>query len=229
MIEFVAANLPLVLAAVGLVLIALEALSPGAHLMVIGVALFGAGLAGLATSLLLGATLGPIFLAAIALVVGMGAAYVYRDLDFYGGSGSQQTTDRRDLAGTIGYATETITPRSGEVKLEGGGFNPYYSARTSSGEIPEGEDVIVVDPGGGNVVTVEPLGAIDDDEIDRALARDRAEAERDGGDREGSAAGPPAEGDAAGPTETVDPPRDADRSSDEGDDVTERARDTERA
>jgi len=33
--------------------------------------------------------------------------------------------------------------------------------------------VIVVDPGGGNVVTVDSFEHLDEDEIDRALARDR--------------------------------------------------------
>jgi hypothetical protein len=41
------------------------------------------------------------------------------------------------------------------------------------GTIEEGEEVMVVDPGGGNVVTVESMGYVEDD-IDRELAADRA-------------------------------------------------------
>jgi hypothetical protein len=64
------------------------------------------------------------------------------------------------------------------VKLDSGGFNPFYSARSVDGEIPEGAEVIVVDPGGGNVVTVESLdGGFDD--IDRELARERRRREAD--------------------------------------------------
>jgi hypothetical protein len=40
------------------------------------------------------------------------------------------------------------------------------------GEIPEGTEVMVVDPGGGNVITVEPVDAVEDS-IDRQLRRDR--------------------------------------------------------
>ena len=66
-----------------------------------------------------------------------------------------------------------MTPTGGEVKLAGGGFSPHYSARSMEGTIDEGEEVMVVDPGGGNVVTVESMGYVEDD-IDRELAADRA-------------------------------------------------------
>ncbi|AGB36476.1 membrane protease regulator [Natronococcus occultus] len=168
MIEVLFENVPLVLLATGLVLMGLEALSPGAHLIVIGVALAGAGLLGL----LLPLPGGLFVLAALTLVIGIAATYVYREFDFYGGKGTQQTSDSSSLAGTTGYATETITNRGGEVKLDEGGFAPYYSARTASGSIEEGEEIIVLDPGGGNVLTVESLDALGEDEIDRALARE---------------------------------------------------------
>ncbi|RKD95296.1 NfeD family protein [Halopiger aswanensis] len=170
MLDALLGNVPLLLLSVGLVLMLLEALSPGAHLIVIGVALVGAGLIGMLVPL----TLSPIVLAALTLVIGLAAAYVYREFDFYGGKGTAQTTDSDSLAGATGYATERITTRDGEVKLDEGGFAPYYSARTSSGTIEEGEEIIVIDPGGGNVLTVESLGAIGEDEIDRALAKDAA-------------------------------------------------------
>ena len=183
MIEVLFENMPLVLLATGLVLMGLEALSPGAHLIVIGIALVGAGLVGMlfppAANLLV--------LAGLTLAIGLVATYVYREFDFYGGKGTPQTSDSESLAGTTGYVTKTVTNRGGEVKLEQGGFAPYYSARTSSGTIEEGEEIIVLDPGGGNVLTVESLGSIGEDEIDRALARDSSNAEEPTVDETGSA------------------------------------------
>jgi F0F1-type ATP synthase epsilon subunit len=43
------------------------------------------------------------------------------------------------------------------------------------GEIEAGTEVMVIDPGGGNVVTVAPVAEYED-EIDRELARGRREA-----------------------------------------------------
>ncbi|WP_254763054.1 NfeD family protein [Natrinema marinum] len=184
MVESLVGNAPLLLLVVGLVLMVLEALSPGAHLIVIGIALVGAGLVGL----LFPPAASPFVLAALTLAIGLAAAYVYREFDFYGGKGTARTTDSDSLAGTTGYVTETVTTRSGEVKLDEGGFAPYYSARTTDGTIEEGKEIIVLDPGGGNVLTVESLDSIGEDDIDRALARERAAAESrdreaaDGGD-----------------------------------------------
>lgn len=175
MVDALVANVPLVLLAVGLVLMILEALSPGAHLIVLGVALAGAGLVGLLVP-----PMGNVLvLAGLTLVIGAAAAYVYREFDFYGGKGTAQTTDSDSLAGSTGYVTETVTTRSGQVKLDDGGFAPHYSARTTAGEIDVGEEIIVIDPGGGNVLTVEALGSVEADEIDRALARAAAESEEE--------------------------------------------------
>lgn len=184
MVESLVGNVPLLLLVAGLVLMVLEALSPGAHLIVIGIALVGAGLVGV----LFQPAASPLVLAGLTLVIGLAAAYVYREFDFYGGKGTAQTTDSDSLAGTTGYVTETVTNRSGEVKLDEGGFAPYYSARSTEGTIEEGEEIIVLDPGGGNVLTVESFDSIGEDEIDRALARERAASESrereaaDGGD-----------------------------------------------
>lgn len=170
MLETLASNAALVLLATGLVLMVLEAISPGAYVIVIGVALAGAGLIGV-----LAGGLGIFVLAALTLVIGIAATWVYREFDFYGGKGRAQTSNSSSLAGATGYATETVTQRAGEVKLDRGGFAPYYSARTRSGRIEEGSEIIVLDPGGGNVLTVETLESIESDEIDRALARGRDE------------------------------------------------------
>ncbi|QZP37326.1 NfeD family protein [Halobaculum magnesiiphilum] len=166
-------TLPLVLIAAGLVLSIAEALAPGAHFVVIGVALLAAGLVGLA----LGPLAGPFVLGLLVLVFGALAFYGYHEFDLYGGKGQAQTSDSRSLRGSTARVTETVTPTGGEVKLDEGGFNPYYSARSVDGEIAEGTEVLVVDPGGGNVLTVESLaGGVDD--IDRELAKGRREAER---------------------------------------------------
>jgi membrane protein implicated in regulation of membrane protease activity len=171
--------LSLVLLLSGTGLIVAEALAPGAHFIVLGVALLVAGLVGVLLPPGLGA-LSVFILAAVVLLAGALSLYAYREFDFYGGRGSGQTSDSEALRGKSGRVTERVTTSEGEVKLEQGGFNPYYRARTTSGAIEEGEEIIVVDPGGGNVVTVESLSAVDDP-IDRELARERRRSE---GDRE---------------------------------------------
>lgn len=163
-------SLLLVVAGIGLAIA--EALAPGAHFIVLGVALLLAGLVGLAIPLLGG----PLALAALVLLFGGAALYGYRELDLYGGKGTASTADSESLRGKTGRVTERVTETGGQVKLDRGGFNPYYSARTIDGEIAEEAEVIVTDPGGGNVVTVESLESIEDD-IDRELARERAEQE----------------------------------------------------
>jgi membrane protein implicated in regulation of membrane protease activity len=179
-------TLPLLLLTAGLLLAMAEALAPGANFIVVGIALIGAGLGGLLLSTVGVAFGGLVFaMALLTVVVGAAAFYGYHEFDLYGGKGQAQTSDSDSLKGKTGTVSETVTPRGGQVKLEGGGFNPYYSARSIEGTIEEGEEVMVVDPGGGNVVTVESMTYVEDD-IDRELAADRArkeaEANADGGD-----------------------------------------------
>ncbi|OYR40150.1 protease [Halorubrum sp. Ib24] len=178
-------TLPLLLLTAGLLLSMAEALAPGANFIVVGIALIGAGLGGLLlTSLgIAGAGL-TLVMALLTLLFGAAAFYGYHEFDLYGGKGQQQTSDSDSLKGKTGTVTEVVTTSGGEVKLSGGGFNPYYSARSIEGTIEEGEEVMVVDPGGGNVVTVESMGYVEDD-IDKELAADRARkeaAEAAGGD-----------------------------------------------
>lgn len=45
------------------------------------------------------------------------------------------------------------------IELEHGGLGPSDTPRAISGVVEEGEEVIVVEPGGDNVVTVESLAA----------------------------------------------------------------------
>jgi membrane protein implicated in regulation of membrane protease activity len=176
--DFVASNLPLVLVLVGAGLVIAEAFAPGAHFFVVGVALFAAGLVGLALPASLGA-LSLIVMAGTVLLSAGVTLYVYREFDIYAGPGEGRTSDSGSLRGQIGRVTEEVTPTDGEVKLDSGGFNPYYQARSIDGTIPEGEEIVVIDPGGGNVVTVESFADATDD-IDRELARGRSqEAERE--------------------------------------------------
>lgn len=172
MVEVFGTSLSLVLAIAGAALVVAEALAPGAHFIVLGVALLLAGLVGLALGSVVPPTLLPLVLAGAVLGIGAATFYVYREFDFYGGKGTDQTRDSSSLRGATGRVTERVSPTGGEVKLEGGGFNPHFRARTVDGEIPEGMEVMVTDPGGGNVVTVESLSAVEDD-IDRELARGR--------------------------------------------------------
>lgn len=174
-----AVDLPLLLVLAGTVLMILEAMAPGANFIVLGVALFLAGLIGM-TFGPLGA---PLALAGMVLLFGAAAFWVYNQVDFYG-SEAGRTKDSDSLKGEQGRVTETVTPTDGEIKLDGGGFNPYYQARSMEGTIEEGEEVMVVDPGGGNVVTVEPVDMLGADGIDRALERDRQQKARDVSERD---------------------------------------------
>jgi membrane protein implicated in regulation of membrane protease activity len=164
--------LPLLLIMAGLGLSIMEALAPGAHLIIVGIALLAAGLVGL----FLPALASPFLLGLLVLVFGALAFYVYREFDFYGGKGTAQTSDSDALKGKTGRVTERVTRSEGQIKIDGGGFNPYYAARSYHGEIPEGTEVMVVDPGGGNVVMVESFEVVED-EIDRELAEGRRERE----------------------------------------------------
>lgn len=177
MSSHLALSLPLLLLVAGAGIAVLEAVAPGAHFIVLGTALFVAGLIGF----LVPALSGPLALAALVLVVGGATLYGYRELDLYTGSGSGRTRDSDSLRGQTGRVTETVTETEGQIKLDGGGFNPFYEARSVAGTIEEGQEVVVVDPGGGNVVTVESLeGAMDD--IDRALAEGQGASEPADGD-----------------------------------------------
>ncbi|MFB6205828.1 MAG: NfeD family protein [Haloglomus sp.] len=181
--ELFGLSLSLILLLAGAGLIVLEALAPGAHFIVVGVALLAAGLVGT----LLGGVLGPLtplLLTVVLLVAGAGSLYAYRNLGIYGREDSGRTSDSTSLQGKTARVTERVTPDGGEVKLaEGGGFNPYYRARSVDGVIEEGEEVLVVDPGGGNVLTVESVSGLgSEDPIDRELAREQAHKERERGE-----------------------------------------------
>jgi len=159
-----------VLFLVGAGLIVAEAFAPGTHFFVLGVALLVAGLVGFLVPPGLG-LLAPLILAAGVLLTTAVTLWGYRQIDF-SSPGRGQSLSSTSLQGQFGTVTERVTGSAGQVKLEDGGFNPYYEARSASGTIEPGTEVLVVDPGGGNVLTVEAAATADDD-IDRALERDR--------------------------------------------------------
>lgn len=165
MVDVFGESLSFLLVVAGVSLCVLEAFAPGAHFIVVGVALLVAGLLGLAFP-----ALGtPIVLGVLVLGVGGIALYIYRTYDFYQGTDRGQTRDANDLLGAEARVIETVTPDGGRVKLTGrGGFDPTYSARSIEGTIEEGERVVVVDPRGGNVLRVAAADQADD--IDRELA-----------------------------------------------------------
>lgn len=177
MVDILGLPLSLVLLLVGAGLMVAEAMAPGAHFIVVGAALTAAGLVGLLLSPILG-PLTPFVLALVVLVAGGATLGVYRKIGVGKGGEGSKTSDSDSLRGQTGRVTERITAEGGEVKLDDGGFNPYYRARSMDGEIAEGEEVIVLDPGGGNVVTVASANA-SEDEIDRELRRARERAERE--------------------------------------------------
>ncbi|WP_435098093.1 NfeD family protein [Halarchaeum sp. P4] len=169
-------SLPLLLVIAGTALCIAEAFAPGAHFVVIGVALLVAGLAGV----LFPAVVTPLVLAVLVFAVGAVALWGYRNLELYEGTGRGKTEGSTSLRGERGVVTERVTDSAGQIRLQdGGGFDPTYAARTIAGAnaIAEGTEVVVVDPGGGNVLTVAEVDGQDD--IDRELAKERERRERE--------------------------------------------------
>ncbi|GGM67923.1 membrane protein implicated in regulation of membrane protease activity [Halarchaeum rubridurum] len=164
------ASLSLVLVVAGVALCIAEAFAPGAHFVVIGVALLAAGLAGV----LLPGVVTPVVLAVLVFAVGALALWGYRRFEFYEGTGRGKTEGSTSLRGARGVVTERVTGSTGQIRLrDAGGFDPTYAARTIDGAdaIEDGVEVLVVDPGGGNVLTVAEADGVDD--IDRELAAGR--------------------------------------------------------
>ncbi len=141
---------------VGALLVINEAFVPGANSMVFGIGLLVSGLIGMATGIgMHGADHDVFLLSLIALVVGGGFYFVYRRMLARPTDQEHTTSDSQDLRGKNATVIETVTPESGRVRLRGVGSNPEFQARTEHGEIPQGEKVTVIDPGGGSVLIVE--------------------------------------------------------------------------
>jgi len=121
-------DLSLGFAAVGLILLMGEALIPGGTFMVVGVGLLAAGVTGLLfeiNSLL--------FLTLLTGVYGTVAFAGFKQYDFFGERGDQ-TSGADTLRGKIGVVKETVTADEGRIKLKSGGFDPFYIARSHTGE-----------------------------------------------------------------------------------------------
>ncbi|MFT4946657.1 MAG: hypothetical protein ACI8TL_000893 [Natronomonas sp.] len=173
-LESLMGNIALLMLVAGAGLIIAEAFAPGAHFFVAGTGILAAGIVGVLLPSVIPAPITLTIMAITVLVTSVGTLYAYRELDLYGGKGKGKTSDSDSLRGKSGRVTERVTPTDGQVKLDKGGFNPYYEARSFDDELSEGTEIIVVDPGGGNVLTVESVDNVKD-EIDRELER---EAER---------------------------------------------------
>lgn len=169
-------NLSLGFAVVGLVLIVGEAFIPGAGFVVLGTGVLAAGV----TGLLFGVnSLLP--LTVLTAVYGAVAFAGFKKIDVFGERG-EQTSGADTLRGDIGVVKETVTADDGRVKLKSGGFDPFYLARSYTGEpIPEGTRVRVVDPRGGNVLEVEP---VPEDETNADDAPEETETEEREGESE---------------------------------------------
>lgn len=145
-------ELSLIFAFVGLFLLMGEALVPGGTLMVLGVGVMSAGI----TGQLFGFD-GLLPLTVLTGAYGAAAFAGFKYFDFYGERG-EQTSGADSLRGETGVVKRKVTSQDGEVKLDSGGFDPSFVARSATGDdIPEGTRVRVVDPGGGNVLKVEPV------------------------------------------------------------------------
>ncbi len=159
--------IPVLLTLAGTILVTSEALMPGAYLIVLGGALFCAGVTGLLVPFLSGA----FGLSVLVLGYGLLSFVLYREFSVLSGP-SEKTKSSDSLMGEVGVVSKRVDRNTGQVKLDIG-FNPHYQARSlKGGEIPEGTEVIVVDPGGGNVLKVKPVEQLQSvrnaDEIDES-------------------------------------------------------------
>ena len=144
-------SLALLLLLAGIGLSAAEAIIPGSHFIVLGVALISAGILGI----LITPLNNPFALSLMLVIFGGIALYLFRTLDIYGGKGLFRTEDVDSLTGKTGYVVESVTSRGGKVNLYHGGFDPLYSARSNGEEMAAGTKIIVMEPGGGNLLVVE--------------------------------------------------------------------------
>lgn len=171
-VESIVSNINVFIAAIGLVILSMETIIPGGQFMIPGVSLTLSGL----TGVLFG--LNPLALSIFVVVYGAIAFLGYKKLDIYGGSGQEQTTDASSLEGKTGYVIDTVTKTDGRVKLDNGGFSSTFSARSELDTvIEEGKEVVVTNPGGGNVVTVVEKST-DVEDIDRELSKSTAHTEQ---------------------------------------------------
>lgn len=146
--------IPVALALIGFTFLCLETLIGDGTLFIAGSAMLITGFVGLSipndpTPLGLAATLG------VSVIM---MYFCYQLLVRYFGieqeNGPTQTTSSDSLEGRTGVVIDPVDERDGTVELDSGGMHPVYQARTNGAELDEGEEIIVVEGGGGNVVTV---------------------------------------------------------------------------
>lgn len=131
------------------------------NLVVVGIVVTIAGVIGM----VLGPYSTPLVVGSLIPIVGFLIYYIYRFVEFPGTERPEQTSSAASLHGAKGRITERTTERAGEIKLDGGGFDPHYRCRTKQGTLEVGERAVVIDPGGGNVLTIAPEGSVDEDEL----------------------------------------------------------------
>ncbi len=138
------------------------------NLVLVGLVISIAGVLGL----LLGEYSTPIVLGGLVPTVGFVLYYIYRYVQFPRSERVEQTSSAASLVGESGTLLSAADPRGGRVKLDGTGFTSEYPCRTRSETLAEGTDVVVIDPGGGNVLTVAAA-----DEVDATALRQGARPE----------------------------------------------------
>lgn len=143
---------------IGAFLMIAESFLPGSHFIVVGISLLAAGVAGFI------APAYPVFIIfAVFVATSIITFMIYTRQSWYGES-QGTTSDSNDLVSKRGVVTEKVTKKSGQIQLTDGGST--YSARSPSGDIAVGVDIIIYDSGGGNIMKVVPE---DEDAFDAML------------------------------------------------------------
>ncbi len=136
-------DLATILIITGVILITIEALSPGAFIIVIGTGFLIFGIILSITGDMLTSTIGAIITSGISFGI---STYFYRKI----GVGKTMTAGPQTLTGKEGKAIENFKDKKGIVMVEGAG---RWSAR-STDRIKEGDEIIVTG-GEGNFLRVE--------------------------------------------------------------------------
>ena len=159
MIELFGLPLPYVLLLGGVLIVLFESIVPGAYFAPMGSTLLLGGITGVFAISFGISSIGTVVLMIAAILsTGLLSAYTYRSIDLFTDAGEvDRTRDASSLQGVTGVVIEPVTPTDGRITLHTTGFTTEFPARSIDSRIDEGDEVIVVDPGGGNVLTVEPL------------------------------------------------------------------------
>ena len=169
--ELLGVSLNLIILLVGSLLVIAEAIIPGAQFIVIGVSLLATGVIGFAVPTI-GSSI-PLLLG-VFIITSILTFLAYSKLNIYEGEGGViETSDSDSLKGIEGVVVEPVTQSNGKVDLNKTGFATEFQARTEFDQtIEEGTKIVVVDGGGGNIVTVQEMADITQDEIDKELDRE---------------------------------------------------------